>query len=395
MKTQSRYLKIILFLTICLVLLCGFPFAFGGRPVNVNGFMKQDRIKGGEGWVNYSFKENNNLDIISNVDLDVDLQFNAQLKNRHISFNVTDSASATITIDTQLFSERFSQNKIKQARNRYQNRWGSYIHIQTNRSIDILEISVIVNESQLVASDAIWAIYNETEGWTLLNTVQSDESVNTTITSTPTDIFLSVFAPVLNTTPFILIGSIVGVVIISLTILMSKAEYREYVRNRIIRQPMKYTLSIDDVLENENRSKIIDLIIDSPGIHFNELLRQTELSPGNLVWHLDVLETYRIIGKKNVGQYLIYFPYYEHNPMSNINIKLSKSDTTLQILSLIEENPGTYANEIADKLDLDHKTVKYHIEKLKENELIEDKKIGRKKLLYPHLNINKLYKNNN
>jgi len=78
--------------------------------------------------------------------------------------------------------------------------------------------------------------------------------------------------------------------------------------------------------------------------------------------------------------------------MSNIDITLAKSDTTLKILNMIEENPGTYGSEIANKLDLDHKTVKYHIEKLKEINLIEDKKVGRQKLLYPHLGINSEYK---
>ena len=78
--------------------------------------------------------------------------------------------------------------------------------------------------------------------------------------------------------------------------------------------------------------------------------------------------------------------------MSNIDIKLAKSDTTLKILSMIEEHPGTYGSEIANKLDLDHKTVKYHIEKLKEINLVETKKVGRKNLLYPHLNVNDAYK---
>jgi len=387
MPSQKKILKTSLLLLVLVVLLGNFQLVFGDRPVNVNGYQKQDRISGGEGWVMYSFKDNNKLDIISNVDLDVDLQFNAQQRNRHILFNVTNSAPASLSIDTQPFSAQFGQNEIKQNRNRYQNRWGSYIRFQTNTSIDKLEISIVVDESQSVTSDAEWAVYDETDGWILLETYQTSEFVNTTLVSSPTNVYLTVFAPVVNYIPFIVIGSIVGVVLISLTILMSKAEYREFIRNHIIVQPARYTLSIEDVLENENRSKIIDLIIESPGIHFNELLRQTDLSPGNLVWHLDILETYHIIGKKNVGQYLVYFPLHDHNPMSNIDIKLAKSDTTLQILNLIEESPGTYANEIAEKLDLDHKTVKYHIEKLKENKLIEDKKVGRKNLLYSHFNI--------
>ena len=35
-----------------------------------------------------------------------------------------------------------------------------------------------------------------------------------------------------------------------------------------------HRLSIDDVLENENRNKIIDLILNQPGIHYKELFRK-------------------------------------------------------------------------------------------------------------------------
>jgi len=353
--------------------------------------MKQDKIAAGEGWVNYNFFGDNQLNIMSNVSMDVDLQFNAQLQNRQISININNSESVSLTIDTQPYSEQFQQQQVKHARLRYRNRWGSYIRIQTNVSVDIIEFSVAKNNSQSVGEGNKWAQYSSSE-WDIIETAETDDSVNTTLTSIPTNLYLTVFSPSIDYTWIIVVGSIVGLVIISFTILMSKTEYREFIRNRIIRQPAKYTLSIEDVLENENRSKIIDLILDSPGIHFNELLRETELSPGNLVWHLDVLETYHIIGKKNVGQYLVYFPLYDYNPMSNINIKLAKSDTTLRILSIIEENPGTYGSEIANKLDLDHKTVKYHIDKLKEINMIESKKVGRKNLLYPHLNINDAYK---
>jgi predicted transcriptional regulator len=391
MAQHPKFLKTPVLFAVLVIFLSIIPIAQAGRPVQVNGYMKQDRVGGGEGWVNYEFFGYNFLNIISDVDMDVDLQFNAQLKNRQISFNISNDDSIYLKIDTMPYTEDFGQQQIKQARNRYRNRWGSYIHIQTNVSIDELEVSVRKSDTQSVGNENKWAEYDASDEWTILETTETDTSVNTTILSSPTDIYLTVFAPTTNYTPYIIIGSIIGVVIISLTVLMSKAEYREFIRNRIITQPAKYTLSIEDVLENENRSKIIDLILDSPGIHFNELLRETELSPGNLVWHLDVLETYHIIGKKNVGQYLIYYPLYDHNPMSNIEVKLAKSDTTLKILNLIEDSPGTYANEIAEKLNLDHKTVKYHIEKLKDNDLIEDKKVGRKKLLYPCLDARDLF----
>ena len=61
---------------------------------------------------------------------------------------------------------------------------------------------------------------------------------------------------------------------------------------------------------------------------------------------------------------------------------------------MIESDPGTYNNEISKKLDVDHKTVSYHVDKLKDLDLVYSKKDGRKKTLYPNLEA-EYFKNNN
>ena len=116
-----------------------------------------------------------------------------------------------------------------------------------------------------------------------------------------------------------------------------------------------------------------------------ELLRKTGLAAGNLVWHLDILMTYKVIGKKRIGNFVAYFPYYQKNPLSNIDLKLQKSRLTLEILEMIEEEPGIWNNLITKKLEVDHKTIKYHLDKLVELKLINLEKEGRKKKIYPNL----------
>ncbi|MFX1393140.1 MAG: winged helix-turn-helix transcriptional regulator, partial [Promethearchaeota archaeon] len=156
-----------------------------------------------------------------------------------------------------------------------------------------------------------------------------------------------------------------------------------------------HRLTLEEVLENENRNKIIDLILEEPGIHFNELLRKTDLAAGNLVWHLDILETYKIIGKKRIANYIAYFPYYHKNPISNIDLTLSKSKLSLEILEMIEKEPGIWNNLITNRFKVDHKTTYYHIKKLVELGLIYIKKSGRKKKIYPNLESDYFIKKNN
>jgi len=175
-----------------------------------------------------------------------------------------------------------------------------------------------------------------------------------------------------------------AIIVLAVSVVMVKTEYREYLLSRILYIDSEpHRLSMEEVLENANRSLIINLILEEPGVHFNEILRKVGISAGNLAWHLDILESYKIIQKRRVGQYLVYYSYLAKNPLSNLDPKLMKSKTTLEILQLIGDNPGAYQNQIAKRLDLNHKTVKYHLDKLMEAKLIYgEKKKGRQRF-YP------------
>jgi len=175
-----------------------------------------------------------------------------------------------------------------------------------------------------------------------------------------------------------------AITVLAVSVVMVKAEYREYLLSRILHiDSTPHRLSMEEVLENENRSIIINLILEEPGIHFNELLRRVGISAGNLAWHLDILESYKIIQKRRIGQFLVYYSYLEKNPLSNLDPKLMKSKTTLEILQLIGDNPGMYQNQIAKRLDLNHKTVKYHLEKLMEAKVIYGERKRGRQIFYP------------
>jgi predicted transcriptional regulator len=160
---------------------------------------------------------------------------------------------------------------------------------------------------------------------------------------------------------------------------MSKEEYRSYLLNRLI--PIKqgpHRLDMEDVLDNENRNKILDIIIDEPGVHYNELLRKTNIAASSLAWHLDILETYKVIHKARVGRYIVFYPYLDKNPFANFNPNIAKSQTTLDIFQIISDHNGLLQSQLARRIDLDHKTVKYHLEKLLEANLIFKRKKGRR-----------------
>ena len=59
-----------------------------------------------------------------------------------------------------------------------------------------------------------------------------------------------------------------------------------------------------------------------------------------------------------------------------------KSKTTLQILDIIGNEPGIIQSKIAIRVGLNRKTVKYHLDKLTESNLIKIIKEGRKNMVY-------------
>ena len=177
---------------------------------------------------------------------------------------------------------------------------------------------------------------------------------------------------------------ITAIFLISALTLLTLKEFRSYIIRRKYIQNSNSYLSLTDIFENENRLSIINQILENPGIHHNELLRNCDLQKGQLQWHLDVLLKYHIIKKKKYGQFTIYFPittsFDANEYLENL---ITKSKTTLEILNTIKESPGINSSEIARILSLSRNTIKYHIDKLSKEKLVILTKKGREIELHP------------
>ena len=177
---------------------------------------------------------------------------------------------------------------------------------------------------------------------------------------------------------------IATILLLSIFEVLTIKEYRGYFVRKPFIQKGKSYLSLSDIFENENRLNILKQILNNPGIHQNELLRKCNLQKGQLQWHLDVLLKYRIIKKENFGQYTLYFPITSSiESIENFKNLPVKSETTENVLDIIQKNPGINSAKISRILNLSRNTIKYHIDKLSKNDLIYFKEKGRKIELYP------------
>ncbi|MBN1801845.1 MAG: winged helix-turn-helix transcriptional regulator [Candidatus Lokiarchaeota archaeon] len=175
------------------------------------------------------------------------------------------------------------------------------------------------------------------------------------------------------------------VALIAIFIAITLREYKNHITRKTVPIHSNRYLTIDDVFENEYRKKIISKIIEQPGIHNNELLRQCNMQNGQLKWHLDVLVQYNIIKQVNIGQYNTFYPIISLSQDLKIEeCLLSKSKTTLSILDIIKQKPGITSSSVARHLKLARSTLKYHVDKLMRKDLISLHRSGRKIKLYPN-----------
>ncbi|TFF93152.1 MAG: winged helix-turn-helix transcriptional regulator, partial [Promethearchaeota archaeon] len=97
------------------------------------------------------------------------------------------------------------------------------------------------------------------------------------------------------------------ILIIPILTILTLNEYKNYIRkqSQVSNETRDHTL--DDIFENEVREKIIKIILENPGIHTNEILRDLDLAKGQLQWHLDILLSNGIIKMKKLGQYKTFY----------------------------------------------------------------------------------------
>ncbi|TFF99228.1 MAG: winged helix-turn-helix transcriptional regulator [Promethearchaeota archaeon] len=349
------------------------------------------------------------FDLISDVSIDLTLGINGALllstRQIYLQINNTEPIQFNITAELDFESfledlpEEFNLSEIIAA---FQ--YNCLYHIQTNSTVSQIEV-YFRNRQQFGFDPSMnysLGIYKNISGqWseTGIELMEVDKDGNSYLKASLSDVegesdyYLTPYSSSSSSQPseplsfdwlIVLIPGIIIVAILSVTI--AKKDYVRYLKRRIVSiDKGAHRLTMEEVLENENRSKIIDIILKKPGIHFNELKRNSGLASGNLVWHLDILETYKVIKKKRVKNYVIYIPYYSKNPLSNVDLKLQKSELTLEILEKIEENPGIWNGKITEELEIHRKTIQYHIDKLIDLGLINRERDGIKKRIYPNL----------
>lgn len=105
------------------------------------------------------------------------------------------------------------------------------------------------------------------------------------------------------------------------------------------------------------------------GIHFNELVRESDFAPGQIQYHVrQLIDGGQLIRSEFYGQTHYYPPRYDE--WERGALALFRRETVREIVIYLIEHESAAPSEIADALDIARSTLEHHVTHLVEREIV-------------------------
>jgi len=129
----------------------------------------------------------------------------------------------------------------------------------------------------------------------------------------------------------------------------------------------------ENVLNTEVRKNLYNYIDGFPGSHLREIARELDLKPSNAAWHLRKLEQTNLVRSRVIGGKKVFYLVDGGVEARREAVAESvlRNKNAYDIMFYLVDHPGKHLLEIANALELNHHTVKWHIKKMYMAELIE------------------------
>ena len=141
--------------------------------------------------------------------------------------------------------------------------------------------------------------------------------------------------------------------------------------------PFYTRLKKPEILDNDVRNAIYDIIRGSPGISARAVQRESELSWGTVVYHLRQLERHHLVVSRTLGRTRNY--YENHGKYKGMEVQLAclQSPRALTLARLVLREPGMTQEALAEASGYPQPTTSYYVRKLKQAGLVEEHREGR------------------
>lgn len=120
---------------------------------------------------------------------------------------------------------------------------------------------------------------------------------------------------------------------------------------------------------SETRTSIAAVVHDTPGIHFNGIVRALDLATGQVQYHVKRLLAQDDIVSTELYGRTHYFPT-DFEEWDRRALALLRRETTGDIVAVLFERDRARPSEVASELDVARSTVEWHLERLIEQDLV-------------------------
>lgn len=129
-------------------------------------------------------------------------------------------------------------------------------------------------------------------------------------------------------------------------------------------------LSRHELLENEHRQNVMDLVRSAPGITLTDVAHRSGLGWGTTVYHLERLQKAGMVASERSGTRRCYFATGSVPREARAGVGTLHDDTARSVATLVLERPGATQSELADALGLSASATSKQVTKLESHGLV-------------------------
>lgn len=126
------------------------------------------------------------------------------------------------------------------------------------------------------------------------------------------------------------------------------------------------------------RDRLAAYVGSHPGLHFNELVRQLDLAPGQAQYHLRRLTRANRVLVESVSGRTHYFPS-DFDPDERTRVALFRRETARDAVVELLDGPAT-PNAVAGRIGVARSTLEWHLDALVDAGVVEKRRDSRRRV---------------
>lgn len=130
---------------------------------------------------------------------------------------------------------------------------------------------------------------------------------------------------------------------------------------------------------SSTRSHIESHVRDNPGVHFNELVRDTDFAPGQVQYHLRRLIRAETVDAEELYGRTHYFPP-TFDDWERGTLALVRRETARDIIGYLLEHGPTDPTTAADGVGVARSTLEWHLDHLVEQDVVRKERDARNRV---------------